>query len=162
MRKLLKLLTSKFLLVCFLLLIEIALLPTIYYFILFNSNRVLFIALVAAVMVFDFFLILYIVNAEINAEYKVAWLVPILFIPPAGGFLYLTLRRRKMPRRMRNRIRYRFDGMKDLFYRQDEAVLRRFDEHSELAGLCARAAYADGHLPAADCSEAVYLPSGEE
>ncbi len=162
MRKLLKLLTSKFLLVCFLLLIEIALLPTIYYFILFNSNSVLFVSLVAVVMVFDFFLILYIVNAEINAEYKVAWLVPILFIPPVGGFLYLTLRRRKMPRRMRNRIRYRFDGMKDLFYRQDEAVLRRFDEHSELAGQCARAVYADGHLPAADCSEAVYFPSGEE
>ena len=44
MRKLLKLLTSKFLLVCFLLLIEIALLPTIYYFILFNSNSVLFVS----------------------------------------------------------------------------------------------------------------------
>ena len=161
MRKLLKLMTSKFLLVCLLLLVEIALLPTAYYLVLFNANGVVFVSLVSAVIVFDFFLILYIVNSEINAEYKVAWLVPILFLPPVGGFLYLTLRRRKMPRRRRNKIRARFAGMRDLFYLQDEQTLRKFDEHSEFAGQCARTVYACGSLPAADCYEAEYFPSGE-
>ena len=124
LRKLFRLLTSKFLLVCLVLLIELALVPAAYYFILFNASAGVFVALLIAVVVFDFILVLFIVNADINAEYKIAWLVPILFIPPAGGFLFLSLRRRKTPRRQLKILRDKFDGMEEAFYRQDEGVTR--------------------------------------
>ena len=160
-RKLFRLLTSKFLLVCLLLLIELALLPAAYYFVLFNANTVVFVVMVAAVIVFDFFLILYIVNAEINAEYKIAWLVPILFLPPAGGLMYLSLRRRKLPRRYRRTLVDRFSGMRPVFYGQNEDILRRYEQHGAFAAQCAAITHEANRLPAADCYEAEYFPTGE-
>ena len=161
LRKLFRLLTSKFLLVCLVLLIELALVPAAYYFILFNASAGVFVALLIAVVVFDFILVLFIVNADINAEYKIAWLVPILFIPPAGGFLFLSLRRRKTPRRQLKILRDKFDGMEEAFYRQDEGVTRKYEQAGVFAAQCASATRAANFLPPADCCDAEYFPSGE-
>lgn len=89
-RKILRFLTSKFLLVCLLLLVEIALIPALIIgaSYLFNLTPILT-ALLAAI---DLILVLYIINSDINAEYKIAWIVPILLLPFVGCILYLALR----------------------------------------------------------------------
>ena len=94
LRKIWKLLTSKFLLVCFLLLIELAILPTVIFLL---SNYLPHAAPVISLLVIivNVILVLCIINSEMNAEYKIAWIVPILLVPPIGAIFYLTLRRRK-------------------------------------------------------------------
>ena len=100
LKKLGKLLTSKFLLVCFLLLIEIAIIPAVFYWFFFSVDTTwIFAVLCAAVVILDLAIALWIVNSDMNAEYKIAWLMPVLFLPPIGALLYLNLRRR--PRRHR-------------------------------------------------------------
>ena len=92
MRKFLKILTGRFLFITILLLIEIVVvvggsyllttrfLPAFYFYLLCIAGGLV--------------LTVYIINSDINAEYKIAWLVPILVFPPFGVPIYLLLRRR--------------------------------------------------------------------
>ena len=80
-RKVFKLLTSKFLLVCLILLAEIALAPTIIILLALrypNLSGIYTVVITAINLV----LTLYIIHSEMNAEYKIAWIVPILLLPP--------------------------------------------------------------------------------
>ena len=158
-RKFLKLLTSKFLLVCILLLIEMALLPTV---ILVLSAYFQTIATIVTVLYFivNVILILYIINSEINAEFKIAWLVPILLLPPVGCILYLTLRRRKAPRRKLKKLLDRISGMNCL-YTQNLSEMQKFEKKDDFAAQCARFISRESLLPAATCRSFEYFPSGE-
>lgn len=158
MRKFLKLLTSKFLLVCLLLLAELALIPVVIIgaSYLFNLTPILIVVLA----VIDLLLVLSIINSDINAEYKIAWIVPILFLPYVGCILFLTLRRRQTPRRKLKKLITHMHGM-DCLYSQDLPSMQKYRAASDFAGQCAEYISRECMLPAADCYDAEYFPSGE-
>ena len=154
LKKLGKLLTSKFLLVCFLLLIEIAIIPTLFYWFLFSVRSTwIVIALCVAVILLDIVLTLYIINSEMNAEYKIAWIVPILLIPPVGALLYLTLRRRPQPRRKLKALAKRFADMECLYTKEGEHTAADAGDFAddEFARSCAEYAEQATWLPPTDC-----------
>ena len=94
MRKLFKLLSSKFFIVAILLLLELAVVPATLIWLSMQFPTVG--TYVSAIfLIIDIILVLYIINSEINAEYKIAWLAPILLIPPIGACLYFIFRRGK-------------------------------------------------------------------
>ena len=94
MRKIFKLLTSKFFLVAILLLLELAIVPATLIWLSMQFPTVgTYVS--AAFLIIDIVLVLYVINSEMNAEYKIAWIVPILLIPPIGACLYLIFRRKK-------------------------------------------------------------------
>ena len=134
LKKLGKLLTSKFLLVCFLLLIEIAIIPAVFYWFFFSVDTTwIFAVLCAAVVILDLAIALWIVNSDMNAEYKIAWLMPVLFLPPIGALLYLNLRRRPRPRRRLKQLAEKFAGMECLYVKKDGSYCERLLEELEKA-----------------------------
>lgn len=164
LKKLGKLLTSKFLLVCFLLLIEIAIIPVAFYWFLFSVESTwIFVALCAAVILLDIAISLFIINSEMNAEYKIAWLVPVLLIPPVGALIYLTLRRRPRPRRQLKELAKKFSAMDILYTRKGartEANAGSFASDG-FAKSCAEYVEKTTRLAATDCYDFEYFPSGE-
>ena len=159
LRKIWKLLTSKFLLVCFLLLIELAILPTVIFLL---SNYLPHAAPVISLLVIivDVILVLCIINSEMNAEYKIAWIVPILLVPPIGAIFYLTLRRRKTPRRKLKSILEK-TGLETL-YVHDLSIMQRYKEKGDFAKQCAGFVAQQSFLPASDCKTIEYFSFGEQ
>ena len=161
LKKLGKLLTSKFLLVCFLLLIEIAIIPAVFYWFFFSVDTTwIFAVLCAAVVILDLAIALWIVNSDMNAEYKIAWLMPVLFLPPIGALLYLNLRRRPHPRRRLKQLAEKFAGMECLYVKKDGHVGTEYADDGFAASCAEYVAQATG-LPPTDCYEFEYFPSGE-
>ena len=161
LKKLGKLLTSKFLLVCFLLLIEIAIIPAVFYWFFFSVDTTwIFAVLCAAVVILDLAIALWIVNSNMNAEYKIAWLMPVLFLPPIGALLYLNLRRRPRPRRRLKQLAEKFAGMECLYVKKDGHVGTEYAGDGFAASCAEYVAQATG-LPPTDCYEFEYFPSGE-
>ena len=161
LKKLGKLLTSKFLLVCFLLLIEIAIIPAVFYWFFFSVDTTwIFAVLCAAVVILDLAIALWIVNSDMNAEYKIAWLMPVLFLPPIGALLYLNLRRRPRPRRRLKQLAEKFAGMECLYVKKDGHVGTEYADDGFAARCAEYVAQATG-LPPTDCDEFEYFPSGE-
>ena len=161
LKKLGKLLTSKFLLVCFLLLIEIAIIPAVFYWFFFSVDTTwIFVVLCAAVVILDLAIALWIVNSNMNAEYKIAWLMPVLFLPPIGALLYLNLRRRPRPRRRLKQLAEKFAGMECLYVKKDGHVGTEYADDGFAASCAEYVAQATG-LPPTDCYEFEYFPSGE-
>ena len=146
-RKILRLLTSKFLLVCLLLLVEIALIPALIIgaSYLFNLTPILT-ALLAAI---DLILVLYIINSDINAEYKIAWIVPILLLPFVGCILYLALRRRQTPRRKLKKLMTHLHGV-DCLYAQSIPMRQKHRDKGDCAAQCAEYISREWLRPAAD------------
>ena len=161
MRKFFKLLTSKFFIVAFLLLLELAIVPATLIWLSMQFPTVgTYVSIVFAVI--DVILVLYIINSEINAEYKIAWIVPILLIPPVGACLYLIFRRRKKPRRaLQRRLMHELPEIMKLYERQTAADCR-FLELGDFAAQCAEFVRKESALPATDCYEYKYFSSGEE
>ena len=71
LKKLWRLLTSKFMLVCFLLLIEISLLPAAIIFLML-TNAIAAIVCGALIIAVNAVLAIYIINTQMNADYKIA------------------------------------------------------------------------------------------
>ena len=161
MRKVFQLLTSKFGIVAFLLLLELAIVPATLIWLSMQFPTVgTYVSIVFAVI--DVILVLYIINSEINAEYKIAWIVPILLIPPVGACLYLIFRRRKKPRRaLQRRLMHELPEIMKLYERQTAADCR-FLELGEFAAQCAEFVRKESALPATDCYEYKYFSSGEK
>ena len=161
LKKLGKLLTSKFLRVGFLLLIEIAIIPAVFYWFFFSVDTTwIFVVLCAAVVILDLAIALWIVNSDMNAEYKIAWLMPVLFLPPIGALLYLNLRRRPRPRRRLKQLAEKFAGMECLYVKKDGHVGTEYADDGFAASCAEYVAQATG-LPPTDCYEFEYFPSGE-
>lgn len=159
--KLLKLFTSKFLVVCLMLLAELLFLPAlIFVLVVYVNNGWVDFALLLLVIVLDISLILFIINSEVNAEYKIAWIVPILLLPLMGAVFYLLLRKRKVPRRKLKELTLRYPGAEQL-YAQDAEALGKLAAKGDFALQCAELARSRGFLPATDCYACEYFPSGE-
>ena len=157
MRKFLKILTGRFLFITILLLIEIVVvvggsyllttrfLPAFYFYLLCIAGGLV--------------LTVYIINSDINAEYKIAWLVPILVFPPFGVPIYLLLRRRKPRRKLK--VLLRDYGRMSCLYKELPDISERFAESGDFDALCAEFVSEHGYLTPSDCFEYEYFSTGE-
>lgn len=161
LKKLWRLLTSKFMLVCFLLLIEVALLPTAI-ILLSIYNVIAAIVCGAAILIIDAVLTIYIINTDMNADYKIAWIVLILLLPPVGAIFYLLLRARPKPRRKLKKLRADGSVIEDPLYADADKLPPSFDNADEFTRQCATYIAAQGGLPATDYTHVEYFATGEE
>ena len=161
LKKLWRLLTSKFMLVCFLLLIEVALLPTAI-ILLSIYNVIAAIVCGAAILIIDAVLTIYIINTDMNADYKIAWIVLILLLPPVGAIFYLLLRARPKPRRKLKKLRADGSAIQDPLYADADKLPPSFDNADEFTRQCATYIAAQGGLPATDYTHVEYFATGEE
>ena len=162
LKKLWRLLTSKFMLVCFLLLIEVALLPTAV-ILLMLYNVIAAIVCGSLIIAVNAVLTIYIINTDINADFKIAWIVLILLLPPVGAIFYLLLRARPKPRRKLKKLRSE-DGTEeaDPLYAGADSLPPSFDGADDFTRQCATYTAATGGLPATDYTHAEYFKTGEE
>ena len=161
LKKLWRLLTSKFMLVCFLLLIEVALLPTaIILLSIYNVTAAIVCA--AAIVVLNAVLTIYIINTDMNADYKIAWIVLILLLPPVGAIFFLLLRARPKPRRKLKKLRADGSVEEDPLYEGADKLPPSFDGADEFARQCALYTAKQGGLPATDYTHVEYFMTGED
>ena len=161
LKKLWRLLTSKFMLVCFLLLIEVALLPTaIILLSIYNVTAAIVCA--AVIVVLDAVLTIYIINTDMNADYKIAWIVLILLLPPVGAIFFLLLRARPKPRRKLKKLRADGSVEEDPLYEGADKLPPSFDGADEFARQCALYTAKQGGLPATDYTHVEYFTTGED
>ena len=161
LKKLWRLLTSKFMLVCFLLLIEVALLPTaIILLSIYNVTAAIVCA--AAIVVLNAVLTIYIINTDMNADYKIAWIVLILLLPPVGAIFFLLLRARPKPRRKLKKLRADGSVEEDPLYEGADKLPPSFDGADEFARQCALYTAKQGGLPATDYTHVEYFTTGED
>ena len=161
LKKLWRLLTSKFMLVCFLLLIEVALLPTAI-ILLSIYNMTAAIVCAAAIVVLNAVLTIYIINTDMNADYKIAWIVLILLLPPVGAIFFLLLRARPKPRRKLKKLRADGSVEEDPLYEGADKLPPSFDGADEFARQCALYTAKQGGLPATDYTHVEYFTTGED
>lgn len=161
LKKLWRLLTSKFMLVCFLLLIEVALLPTaIILLSIYNVTAAIVCA--AVIVVLNAVLTIYIINTDMNADYKIAWIVLILLLPPVGVIFFLLLRARPKPRRKLKKLRADGSVEEDPLYEGADKLPTSFDGADEFARQCALYTAKQGGLPATDYTHVEYFTTGED
>ena len=159
-RKLFKLLTSKFLLVCFLLLLELALIPTIIILLTMSLPYSTYVISSLVFFVIDAIAAVFIINSNMNAEYKIAWLVPVLLLPPVGIVLYVMLRRHKLPRRKRTKFSAKFESAKCLYV--SDPLTQTTDIDDDFVRHCVQFVSKQTGMPASDCTEYKYFSCGEE
>ena len=158
MRKFFKLIFSKFFIFSLVLLAEIAGLG----FCVFILNSAVHASIITGVaIVLDVIFVLYILNSDINAEYKIAWIVPILALPVLGCLFYVVFGRKRLSRYTRKKLTRNFKGIECL-YANDPATDERYARTDPFLSGCAQFARSAGYLPALDCEEAVYFKTGEE
>ncbi len=161
LKKLWRLLTSKFMLVCFLLLIEISLLPAAIIFLML-TNAIAAIVCGALIIAVNAVLAIYIINTQMNADYKIAWIVLILLLPPVGAIIFLLLRARPKPRRKLKKLRSDGTEEVDCLYAGADELPPSFDDADNFARQCAVYTAAMGGLPATDYTDVEYFKTGEE
>lgn len=159
MRKFFKLLFSRFFITSILILAEIALLV----FGVFVLNETVYPTILAIVtIVLDVSFTLHIINSNMNADYKIAWLVPILALPILGCVLYMFFGKKRLPKyTLKKLITNRFESAERL-YKNDDKIDERYAQTDEFFANCAKLIKSEGFLPAMTCEKIEYFKSGEE
>ena len=148
---------TNMIIVCFLLIIQFALLGLLFTAIAFNRGRSAAYAVAnLAGYLISLVVVLFLINRRCNVAFKLAWVVPILLFPGAGGVLYLIVRSGTLHRRVKKRM----EKSNEMLDRAEPQDAREFPR----GHLYARAprflenrgfrAYADTH--------AQFLSTGEE
>lgn len=112
MRKFFKLIFSKFFIFSLILLAEIGILV---FFVLFLNSTIHSAIFTGITIALDVIFVLYIINSDINAEYKIAWIVPILFLPILGCLFYIIFGRKRLSRFTRKKLTRNFRGVECLY-----------------------------------------------
>ncbi|MEA4911591.1 MAG: cardiolipin synthase [Oscillospiraceae bacterium] len=67
-------------------------------------------------------IVIYIINKELNSDYKLAWIVPIILFPVFGGVFYLLLKLQRPTRKTEQRLQTVIEHSRQ-YIRQDPAIL---------------------------------------
>ncbi len=108
--------------------------------------------------VVDFIVVCKIVSTRENPSYKIAWIIPILALPPFGLAMYLLFRGNELSRRLKKVLASTYalmsipepDGIGDITAGLDESARRQSDYITNSAS-----------CPPYDGTEVTYFPSGE-
>jgi len=105
--------------------------------------------------------VLYIVNADINPVYKVAWIIPIIALPLFGAGAYALFGKKKLSHKKRESFINATEGINDLLV-QNKEIIEKLQEKDSFIYDMARYIYADSSFPAHKAEEIAYFKSGEE
>lgn len=156
MRKLFRFLTSKLFIFGLLLLIQFVI---IFVGVLILNEAFAYVYIVS--MVLSFLLSLYILNKNINPDYKLAWIIPILCLPIWGMTTYLLLGRNNLGRIKRGKYTVAAKTLKGLL-NQDESVMKAAEEEDAFFGRVASYVYKSSDFPVCECGDVEYFPIGEK
>ncbi len=106
-------------------------------------------------------LAIHVINRDIDAGFKISWLIPILLMPAFGMFVYLfwhmQMGTKNINRRLREEIR-----MTKSYLRQDPDVMYRLEREDADGANLAHYLYRYGGYPVYSNTDVVYFPLGED
>ncbi|MGN1388905.1 MAG: PLD nuclease N-terminal domain-containing protein, partial [Bulleidia sp.] len=155
MKKLLKILTSRLLVIIALIALQIALLFS------WLWNTAIYLQIIPATEIFGVILAIYVINQEEDPSYKLSWCVMILTLPLFGSMLYLLVAGRKMPKKLSNGTTQASSRMKHLL-KQDETIMEGLKEENPPVHNIFNYALRESRFPVFQDTDAVYFPSGEK
>lgn len=114
-----------------------------------------------AFMIFEFFLVVYIINLDINPAFKISWLVIIMILPVVGTLFYLFVTWQVGVRRLRARLK---ENLKETapYLVQDEAVMEQLRREDSLHLGIASYMNSCGGYPIYRNTDATYFPLGQD
>lgn len=123
MKKLLKAITSRLAVTCYLILIQLSLLfVTMLYF---TSSFIYFYFLM---VILSLFLIIAIINDDSNPTFKMAWIIPMLIFPIFGAPLYLIFGRKKVSKRIIKKLYDSFAQIKEQTDANNDEILKELKD----------------------------------
>lgn len=126
-------------------------------FVWFSRYSQLFIALV---LLLTLVMIVYIHNAEIDASFKLSWMLPIIIFPVFGTLLFAFFSFQKMPRYAKRRLNFIAEKRKRFLMQNKNVEKKLKEDNRRVANLCEYLnEYADA--PAYFCDECEYFELGE-
>ena len=155
MKKLMKLLSSRIVIVGFAILIQVLFL--IVTIAKFNSY---FVFVYALCILISAGAVLYIVSSDSNPEYKVAWIIPIMLFPIFGGLFYLLFGGKHMSRREIAKMSHVSQRIAEAYPIQQPVLEKLLEEEPE-AGNQARYISKYSYSPVFQKTTTEFLPSGE-
>ena len=114
-----------------------------------------------SILILELVLAVVLVNAETNAEIKIAWLIPILIVPIFGTLFYVFVKLQIGSRLVDNKLRAEQISLKPLMV-QNESVLSKMQAEDPQAASFARYLYRSGNFPVYEGGGYRYFPCGEE
>ncbi len=156
MRRLMKILTSRFLIVTLLIALQV------WWFVQMLLRLSAYSPWISAAMrVLSFLVIIHIMNLGKNPAFKLAWISLILIFPLLGGLLYLFLGTRRPARSMRKKLQPRLDECSDYLKNDRKLTGKIWKEDQATAG---QIYYLENYsgFPAYENTASTYYRSGEE
>lgn len=141
MRKLCRMIFSRYAISALVILLELALIALLG----FRAYEYSVYALVLFTAV-DIAVAITLVNRNANPEYKVSWLVVVMLLPPFGAVLYALFYSRKLSKRETERMELIRDDLTQGTVCETEEVLRALEERDALAAGKAKTVLADDPL----------------
>ena len=150
--------TSKLALAAFFFILQAAIIVFLILSIMsFNSTVSFWVTL--CLQILSVLVCIYIINRDDKSDYKLAWVVPILLFPIFGGFLYLTMGRQSVNRKLKKKMK-KIDE-------ETEAALRQTVENAGSRELkptnakISRYIINQSNFPLYDKTQTTYYPLGE-
>ncbi|MDD2397455.1 MAG: phospholipase D-like domain-containing protein, partial [Tissierellia bacterium] len=112
-------------------------------------------------MVISVLVVLYILNRKSDPTYKIAWIIPIMLFPVFGGLFYLMFGGTGLSSRMKDKMHFITDKMKECLY-QHPVTVDNLKIENKIAFNQAKYIEEYSNCPVYDNSETEFLPSGEE
>ncbi|MBR3347508.1 MAG: cardiolipin synthase [Solobacterium sp.] len=122
LRKLIKILTSRIVVLALLLIVQVAFLFISLYRTALSYSLVPLFDLLARILA------IYVINKDEDSQYKIGWIFLILALPVLGSFLFLLCFGRKMPKRLANGTIRADARLRDLL-KQDPETLQNLKEN---------------------------------
>lgn len=104
--------------------------------------------------------VLWLINTRDNPSYKLAWAIPILIFPVFGGLFYIFFGGKRMPRRMKKRIR-RINKSTVALLRQNPNTIEEIEFEDKDAANQAKYISNAALCPVYSNTYTEYFPSGE-
>ena len=105
--------------------------------------------------------IVYILNSPTNPNFKIAWIIPLMFFPVVGALFYVYVQLAPGTRLIRRNIDRITEETKDVLSKDEELLEEIRGEDPQVARL-ASYVYNTTHLPIYKNSSAEYYPLGDE
>lgn len=153
MKRLYKIVYYRIVLAIFAVIVQIALLIIV--LTKFNNYQDYFYALFG---ILSFLIVLFIVNKNMNPEYKIAWIIPILLFPIFGWLFYLMLSGNRLSNRLKEKMKY----VREKYYDSIDSDNILLNEIKDKC-IASQAQYIEqyAHCPLYRNSYANYFPTGE-
>ena len=156
MRKLLKIFTSRVVVVGLALLVQLS-----WYLLFLNRLANYSIVVNGFFRVLSVIILLYLIRKDENSAYKIAWMILIMMIPLLGGILYVMIGNKKPGKKLAAKMAVVKDSMTDVL-KQNEDVLQEIEEQDARVAGNIRYIGNYGPYPAWKNTTVEYFPVGEK